>query len=192
MKLYFATGNPHKFAEVRQVLEEFDIELEQVDIKGEEIQANSVLMVVESVASRIAKEFSKPFIVEDTSLQVEVLNTFPGPYSSYVYKTIGSRGLLKLLEGMDYRNAEFQSAMSYGERGKVLKNVVGIAEGTISKKVRGAEGFGFDPIFIPQGSRKTFGEMTMDEKNRLSHRAKAARIVGEWLSSKKVPFSSLM
>lgn len=184
MKLYFATGNPHKFAEVKQVMEEFGIELERVDIKGEEIQANSVLAVVENSARRIAKEFAKPFIVEDTSLQVEALNTFPGPYSSYVYKTIGLGGILKLLEGIDDRNAEFHSAMSYGERGRVVKNVVGIAEGTISKKIRGAEGFGFDPIFIPQGNRKTFGEMSMDEKNRLSHRAKAARIVGEWLVSK--------
>jgi XTP/dITP diphosphohydrolase len=183
MKLYFATGNPHKFAEVQQIMKEFDIELEQVDIKGEEIQANSVLVVVENAARRIAKEFSKPFIVEDTSLQVEFLNTFPGPYSSYVYKTIGPEGILKLLEGIGDRYAEFHSAMSYGARGRVLKNVVGIAEGTISKKIRGAEGFGFDPIFILQGNRKTFGEMSMGEKNRLSHRAKAARIIGEWLSS---------
>lgn len=185
MKLYFATGNPHKFAEVERIMKEFDIELERVDIKGEEIQANSVLMVVENAARRIAKELSKPFIVEDASLQVEFLNTFPGPYSSYVYKTIGPGGILKLLEGIDHRHAEFHSAMSYGAKGRVLKNVIGIAEGTISKKIRGVGGFGFDPIFIPQGSRKTFGEMGMDDKNKLSHRAKATRIIGEWLSSKR-------
>ncbi|MBM3897804.1 MAG: XTP/dITP diphosphatase [Thaumarchaeota archaeon] len=184
MKLYFATGNPRKFAEVKQVLEEFGIELEQINIKGEEVQANNVLAVVENAANKIAKEFSKPFIVEDASLQIEVLNTFPGPYSSYVYKTIGLGGVLKLLEEVDHRYAEFHSAISYGEKGKVLKNVIGIAEGSISRKIRGVQGFGFDPIFIPQGSRKTFGEMTMVEKNRFSHRAKAARIVGEWLSSK--------
>jgi len=185
MKLYFATGNQHKFAEVQRIMEEFSIEVEQIDLKGEEIQAYSVLAVVEDCAKKIAKKFSKPFIVEDTSLQVEFLNTFPGPYSSYVYKTIGPAGILKLLEGTEDRNAEFHSAMVYGENGRVLKSVVGIAEGAISKKIRGGKGFGFDPLFIPQGSKKTFGEMSMDEKNKFSHRARAARIVGEWLSERR-------
>lgn len=182
MKLYFATGNLNKFAEVGRVLQEYGIELKQVDIKGDEIQAYSVLAVVEDSAKKIAKKFSKPFIVEDASLQVEVLNTFPGPYSSYVFKTIGPAGILKLMEEQDDRQAEFHSAMAYGEKGKLLKRFVGVAEGTISKEIRGEEGFGFDPIFIPQGSRKTFAEMTIDEKNKFSHRGKAARVLGEWLS----------
>ena len=184
MRLYFATGNQHKFAEVQRTMEEFSIEVEQIDLKGEEIQAYSVLAVVEDCARKIAKKFLEPFIVEDTSLQVEFLNTFPGPYSSYVYKTIGPAGILKLLEGAEDRNAEFHSAMAYGEKGRVLKCVIGIVEGTISGEPMGAEGFGFDPIFIPQSSRKTFGEMSMDEKNKFSHRAKAARIIGEWLSGR--------
>ena len=100
MRLYFATGNQHKFAEVQRTMEEFSIEVEQIDLKGEEIQAYSVLAVVEDCAKKIAKKFSKPFVVEDTSLQVEFLNTFPGPYSSYVYKTIGPAGILKLLGGV--------------------------------------------------------------------------------------------
>ena len=182
MKLYFVTGNKYKLAEIEEVLREYEIELEQVDTKGDEIQAYTVLAVVEDSAKKIAKKFSKPFIVEDASLQVEVLSTFPGPYSSYVFKTLGPAGILKLMEGQDDRHAEFHSAMAYGENGKSAKRFVGVAEGTISKEIRGEGGFGFDPIFIPNGSRKTFAEMVMNEKNRFSHRGKAARVLGEWLS----------
>ena len=185
MKLYFATGNPHKFAEVQNVLDDYGIELEQVDIKGDEVQSYSALAIVEHSAQRIAKEFSKPFIVEDAGLQVESLNAFPGPYSSYVFKTIGPAGIIRLLEGVESRYAEFHSAIVYGEKGKVRKRIVGIAGGIINDSLRGEHGFGFDPIFIPQGSKKTFGEMTMSEKNKFSHRAKAVRVLGEWLSSQK-------
>lgn len=184
MKIYFATSNPHKFEEMQKVLEDYGIKLEQIDIKGEEVQSYSVLAIVEHSAMRIAKKFPKPFIVEDSALQVESLNTFPGPYSSYVFKTIGPNGILRLMGGTDDRYAEFHSAIAYGEKGKLLKTIVGIAEGTISEEIRGGQGFGFDPIFVPNGSKKTFGEMTMAEKNRFSHRTKAARVLGEWLSSK--------
>jgi len=95
-----------------------------------------------------------------------------------VYKTIGIQGILKLLEGVENRRACFKSAVAV-----VLENTIitstGEVCGEISREPRGNQGFGFDPIFIPSGETRTFGEMSIQEKNRYSHRAKAVRSVFE-------------
>ena len=123
--------------------------------------------------------------MEDAGLFIEVLNGFPGPYSAYVFKTIGNKGVLQLMQNCENRKAEFQSVVAYYS--KELESPIcfkGKTVGDLSRKVIVGElkyGFGFDPIFKPkEKSRKTFGEMSVIEKNKYSHRAKALRKFAEW------------
>lgn len=96
-------------------------------------------------------------------------------YSAYIFYKIGCSGILKLLEELnnDKRKATFRSVYAYGEPGKKPMLYVGECRGTISKKALGEHGFGYDPIFIPNGETKTFAQMKAEEKNRFSHRGKS-------------------
>ncbi|MCS7138837.1 MAG: non-canonical purine NTP pyrophosphatase, partial [Crenarchaeota archaeon] len=108
------------------------------------------------------------------------LNGFPGVYSSYVYKKIGCEGILKLLSGVTDRSAYFMTALAYGEPNKRIEIFKGRIDGEITLGKRGGSGFGYDPIFIPLGSNLTFAEMSVEDKNRFSHRAKALREFASW------------
>ena len=158
----------------------------QYPTKRLEIQSDSLEEIARRSVVEAWKEVGKPVVVEDAGLFIEALNGFPGPYSSYVYKTIGLNGILKLMEGVYMRRAKFLSAVAYMDA-DLTEPVcfVGEAGGRISHRIRGSKGFGFDPIFIPdEGDGRTFGEMETWEKNRLSHRSRAFRKLGEWLSSR--------
>lgn len=183
--LHLASSSMNKFDEMRSILEDYKIDLRITDIKGEEIQTFSVLKVAERAAETIAQKFLEPVIVEDTGLYVHSLYGFPASFASFVYKTLGPGGIMKLLEGREDMTAEFHSAIVYAEGGKVRKRFVGILEGKISQEIRGSHGFGFDPIFIPDGSDKTLAEITRTEKNSISHRSKASKILAEWLSGRR-------
>ena len=123
----------------------------------------------------VQKKFNYPFILEDAGLFIDVLNGFPGVYSAYVFYRIGCSGILKLLEGVEdnKRKATFYSVYAYSELGKKPLFFIGKSLGTISKKALGIHGFGYDPIFIPNGENKTFAQMETEEKNRFSHRGKS-------------------
>jgi XTP/dITP diphosphohydrolase len=140
-------------------------------------------------AQEVYKRASLPVIVEDAGLFIDALKGFPGPYAAYAYKTVGNKGLLKLLQGVENRKAVFKAAIAYCEgETKAPVVFVGEAEGeiTVAERVgNGKSGFGFDPIFQPSGSAKTFAEMTLEEKNRFSHRAKAVRKFAEWYKKLK-------
>ena len=112
-------------------------------------------------------------MLEDAGLFIDALRGFPGVYSKYVFFTIGLPGILQLLQGAENRKAVFRSVYAYSEPGQKPVIVVGECNGTISTEPRGEHGFGYDPLFIPKGAKKTFGEMTIEEKNQYSHRAKA-------------------
>ncbi len=180
--IFFATGNLHKFNESRKILAEYEISVAMLKIKTLEVQADDIKEIAKVSALNIAREINLPIIVEDAGLFIEALNGFPGPYSSYVYRTIGINGILKLLEGIENRRAQFKSVVAfYDSNSKSLKCFQGTVEGTITNEPRGHGGFGFDPIFEPnEQPEKTFGEMSTEEKNKFSHRAKALRKFAEW------------
>jgi XTP/dITP diphosphohydrolase len=178
--IYLATSNKHKFAEARNILSKYSLRLEMVNVKTFEVQLDDLERIAIEASKNALKKMKKPIMVEDSGLFIEILSGFPGPYSSYANRTIGIRGVLKLLEGAVERNAEFHSAVAYATPSEQPKIFVGITEGSISTEPRGNGGFGFDPIFIPKGSDKTFGEMPLEEKNRHSHRAKAFIKFAEW------------
>ena len=180
--IFFATGNLHKFNEARKILAEYDISVAMLKIKTLEIQSDDIEEIAKASVLNATREVNLPTIVEDAGLFIKALNGFPGPYSSYIYRTIGVRGILKLLEEVENREAQFRSVVAfYDPSNESLKCFQGIVEGVIARKPKGYSGFGFDPIFEPKEYiGKTFGEMSIEEKNRFSHRAKALRKFAEW------------
>ena len=125
-----------------------------------------------------------PVFVEDAGLFIEALGGFPGPYSKYVYHTVGLGGILKLMKDVTNRSAHFKSVVAFATPDEEPICFVGKVEGKISLQEQGASGFGYDPIFMPlEGEGRTFAEMTAKEKNRYSHRGNALRKFGEWYSS---------
>lgn len=181
MKIYFVTKNKHKFLEALEIMQRYGLELEMLEINKLEIQSLNLREIVLYSLVNLYSSVNKPLIIEDAGLFIRALNWFPGPYSSYVFKTIGCQGILKLMDGIKDRYAKFKSAVGYID----ARNTVvfeGEVEGTIAYEARGSKGFGFDPIFTPKGERKTFAQMSIEEKNRLSHRAKAFKKLAEWLT----------
>ena len=178
-KIWMGTGNEHKYQEARDVLVEYGIELERLDIERVEIQADEPEEIAEY--SLKVLDLDIPLLIEDAGLYIDKYQGFPGPYSSYVLDTLGNKGILKLMERDGDRGASYLSAVAYKD-GDVTATFRGEVKGEISHKERGTGGFGYDPIFIPaEGDGKTFGEMSAEEKERISHRARAFRQLAEWL-----------
>lgn len=182
--VFFATNNINKFNEARKVLAEYNIAVAMLRVKALEIQSDNLEEIAKTSVLHSFKKCHLPIMVEDAGLFIDALNGFPGPYAAYVYRTIGNRGLLKLMENIGNRRAKFQSVIAYYS--SELKSPVrfkGEAKGEITKKERKGKrksGFGFDPIFKPANSNETFAEMTTAEKNKYSHRAQALRKFAEW------------
>lgn len=179
--VYFATGNLDKFREASLILSGYGIGVSRVSLRRLEVQAESVEEIATASVAHAVEVSSLPVFVEDAGLFVETLRGFPGPYSSYVYGTIGCGGVLRLMEGVLDRGAEFRSAAAYCEPGGEPVCFSGVASGRISGRERGVYGFGFDPIFEPGGGGgRTFAEMVLEEKNRYSHRARSIGAFADW------------
>ena len=179
--LFFATSNLHKFNEVQHFLHDYPVELKRVDLKGMEIQGETVEEIAIASVLQAYEKMKKPIFTEDTGLFIKQLRGFPGPFSSYIYKTIGINGVLKLLDSVQDRSAEFRSAIAFCAPEILPISFLGISSGTISLRKRGTYGFGFDPIFKPDdGDNKTFAEMELEKKNRISHRIHSLKKLITW------------
>ena len=190
MKIVFATNNAHKLSEVRAVLGEgFElVTLKEVGITEDIPETGSTLDENASIKSRYVYERTGlDCFADDTGLEVEALNGAPGVRSAR-YATDGhdfaanNRKLLHELEGVENRKARFRTVISL-IRGGVEQRVEGIVNGTIATEESGCEGFGYDPLFIPEGKSVTFAEMSAEEKNAISHRGRAVRKLVEYLHS---------
>lgn len=183
-KLYVVTKNRGKLREFRELIREsLRVKVEALNVEKVELQSESLEDIALYSALNAYMRFKKPLIVEDAGLFIEALNGFPGAYSSYVYKTIGVKGVLKLMEDVRDRRACFKSVVAFAFN-EGLKLFTGVVNGVISSTPRGSRGFGFDPIFVPEGSTKTFAEMTLREKNKYSHRGRAVRSLALWVREK--------
>ena len=183
--IFFATNNVHKFDEVRSVLVKYGIAVGMLRVKAVEIQNEHLSKIAEESTRDAFSRCHLPLIVEDAGLFVEALNGFPGPYAAYVYKTLGNAGLLKLMENVANRKAKFQSAIAYFD-GVEPVLFEGEAHGEITfeeKKKNAKSAFGFDPVFKPLDDKRTFAQMTTEEKNSFSHRAAAIRKFAMWYKS---------
>jgi XTP/dITP diphosphohydrolase len=173
--LYFITSNDGKYREAKRIGEMYGVKIERVDIHYPEHQETSLRRVARLSITALKDLAPKPFFLEDSGLFIPSLNGFPGVYSSYVYKTIGNEGILKLMRDVTDRRAYFKSIVAFFD-GRVHL-FEGKVSGRISFQIKGNKGFGFDPIFEYRG--RTFAEMG-DEKNQISHRRKAMEKFLKW------------
>jgi len=179
----FVTGNPGKAREADEILGDG---VERVEYDYVEIQSDSLVEIAEHGARDAYEHFGEPCFVDDSGMFVEGMGGFPGPYSSYVYSTLGLEGVLRALEGFDgdKRRASFDCAVAYHE-GEDLHTFEGSVAGRVAHKERGDGGFGYDPIFkvTEDDDGRTFAEMPPEEKNEVSHRRRAFESFAEALSS---------
>jgi XTP/dITP diphosphohydrolase len=199
MKLIFATNNQHKVDEIRSVIKNPSIEIITLKEAGIDIDIPEPFDTLEENASNKSKtiyELKKinPIVIgcfsEDTGLEVKALNGEPGVRSARYAGDEKSfdkniEKLLKKLEGTTDRKARFRTVISLIIDGK--ENLFeGICDGTIGYHKKGEGGFGYDAVFVPDGAVHTFAEMTMEEKNKFSHRKKATGKLVAYLLDKFV------
>jgi XTP/dITP diphosphohydrolase len=182
--VFFVTNNVNKFNEAREILAEYKIAVGMLRVKSLEIQSESLEEIAVASVIEAFERYRLPMLVEDAGLFVDALNGFPGPYAAYVYRTLGNGGLLRLMEKVSNREATFKSVVAYFS--SQLKSPM-CFEGTVSgeivheeRKASNRISFGFDPIFRPDKSHKTFAQMNVVEKCKRSHRAAAFRKFAEW------------
>ncbi len=170
------------------MLADYEIACVLLKIEALEIQDDDLESIAKVSARDAVEKCGLPIIVEDTGLFIEALNGFPGPYSSYIHRTVGNKGILKLMETVEERDSYFHSVVAFCSSSDQPKCFHGRVMGRISREERGSLGFGFDPIFQPQGGGgKTFAEMTTVRKNKCSHRARALRGFARWYTSNLEP-----
>lgn len=181
----FITGNQHKVVEAEKIFQKFGLNLQHVNISYPEIQGT--LEEVARFGAKYAADYlNKPIIVEDAGLFIKALKWFPGSFSAYVQNTIGNKGILKLMEDVEDRYAEFRSVVGYCTTNAEPEIFLGTVRGHISSEEKGDLGFAFDPLFYPDESDKTFGELTTMEKNLISHRSRSLEKFAKWYQKKAV------
>lgn len=190
MKLIFATANDNKAIELQKLMGD-TIEIESLKSLGftkdiveseDSLEGNSLLK-----ADSVFNHFNRACFADDTGLEVEALDGAPGVYSArYAGPTCDSEKNMKLLlrnlSNTENLKARFRTVITFKSKG-ITKQFEGIIDGTIVLEKRGSKGFGYDPIFKPNSSDLTFGEMTLEQKNEFSHRARAfAKLKGYLLA----------
>jgi non-canonical purine NTP pyrophosphatase (RdgB/HAM1 family) len=166
----FVTGNPNKAKEAGDIL---GIPLEQIEVADLfEIQTQDLDELVSHKAQQAYDALCCPILVEDSGLVFHAWNGLPGALVKSFETTVGCKGMLKMLQSFDDRRARAICCLAVHD-GKKIQIVRGEVEGTIANEIRGANGFGWDVLFIPEGYEKTYAEMNSAEKNTISHRKKA-------------------
>ncbi len=177
---FFATKNPNKLREVNEILGK---KLQQIEVELFEPQGLNVAKVVEEKAIDAFHKIGKPVIVEDTGLEFSAWNGLPGALIKWFMEAVGNDGILKMFQGETNRQATAKTAIGFYD-GTKCHVFLGEARGTIPTEIRGQSGFGWDPIFIPDGYKKSFAEMTAEEKNAISMRKLALLRLKEFFDNK--------
>ena len=185
----FASSNMNKYFEAEKILAGFGMKPLHYLLDLLEIQDDSLSKIAEQKSvyayneTRKMKSFApKPsaVIVEDDGLFIESLSGFPGPYSSYIFNTIGNNGILKLTG--DNRDAQFVAIIAFCDSSNEPILFESNVTGTISKNIQDG-GWGYDPIFIPEKQNKTYAELA--DKNKLSHRYESLKKFANWFNNKQ-------
>ncbi len=179
-ELFFASSNENKFQEAERILTNLGVKVNFSKTTLEEIQSSSLSEIAEQKAISAYELIQKPVIIEDDGLFIDSLNGFPGPYSSYVYDTIGNKGIMNLLENSEFRDAKFVSIIAYLGGSDGVKLFESSIPGKISSVIEKG-GWGYDPIFIPDGESKTYANVS--DKDKLSHRAASLKKFSSWYLS---------
>jgi XTP/dITP diphosphohydrolase len=183
--LYFVSSNNNKYLEARSFLTKVNIRIKFLKLTLREIQSDSIKEIGIEKAKSAFNRVYHPIIVEDDGLFINSLNGFPGHYSSYIFKTIGIDGILKLLMGSIDKSALFRSIIVFYD-GKYLETFIGQTKGHISNKITNG-GWGYDPIFIPNGSDTTYGQLQLENrKTEFSHRRKSLEKFRRWYKEHRI------
>lgn len=193
MKLVFATHNHNKAKEIQALVPEgitivtlYDLQCnEDIPETAPTLEGNAI-----QKAEYIVNQFNLNVFADDTGLEIEALNGEPGVISArYAGEQRDSNQnmdlVLKKMNGIENRTAQFRTAIALYWEGE-MHLFEGIVKGTMRTEKSGEEGFGYDPIFEPENCSKTFAEMSLDEKNKMSHRARALEKMIAFLTTKKV------
>ena len=181
-ELFFTSSNENKFQEAERILSNLGIKLNFFKTILEEIQSDDLYEIARHKAINAYDLVQKPVIIEDDGLFIKPLNGFPGSYSSYVYDTIGNEGIMKLLEDSEIRDAKFVSIIAYCDGIDGVKLFGSDIPGKISSVIEKG-GWGYDPIFIPDGESKTYANVS--DKDKFSHRAAALTKFSNWFLDKQ-------
>lgn len=169
------TSNPGKLREFKSALQPLGFEVVHLPEEVDEIQADTLQEVVLGCLKELKGRDLHNFVLDDSGLFIDALHGFPGVYSSYVLKTLGCEGILKMMDEVDDRSARFKCTIGADIDGVGAFTVSAETGGHILHVKRGKGGFGYDPIFVPDGFQQTFAEMPLEEKNGISHRGKAIK-----------------
>ena len=177
-KIVFATGNKDKLAEAKEIL---GIEIEGTSLEIDEIQSLDAIEVTVKKARAYFDKLKNPLFVEDVSFFIKSFNGFPGPFIDGFLKNLGNDGLTTLLKNYKDKTSVAQATIVYIDKNGKEHIFIGRVKGKIADKPKGDNGFGWDPIFIPNGSIKTFAQMDLRQKNKYSMRKKALAKLGKWI-----------
>lgn len=190
MKLVFASNNKHKIQEIKQLLPDtFEVVslqeigcVEDIPETADTIEANAILK-----ADYVTRKYDLPCFADDSGLEVESLDGAPGVYSARYAGEQKSdddniKKLLLELKDKTNRKAQFKTVIALNTD-KEQYLFTGIIQGAIIPEKRGTNGFGYDPVFVAENSEKTFAELTSEEKNKVSHRAKAVKQLVDFLAN---------
>jgi len=180
-KIYYVTSNEGKYKEFKRLIGYENIAHQKVDVV--EIQSLNLGEIVEKKVTDAYAKLKKPVIVEDTSLVYNVFGRLPGPFVKFFESELGHGGMCRILNHYKKdRSASVEVMYGYFD-GKELKTFSGLVRGKISAYPKGENGFSWDVIFIPEGSKLTFAQMGAKQKDNYSPRKIAADKLSEFLSS---------
>lgn len=165
-RITFVTGNPAKVEKLARLLA---VALDHQALDLPELQSLDLEFIVQAKAKEAYRQLGRPVLVEDVSLTFHALKQLPGPFIKWFLKSMSLPDICKLLEGQDDRSATARVCYALYD-GKEMHLFDGQISGTIPAEPRGDNGFGWDPIFIPDGLDKTLGELTPEEHDQVSMR----------------------
>lgn len=181
-QLVYVSSNKAKSEEAEQILGQA---IESVSLEIPEIQSFDLEKIIRAKALSAYEQLGRPLLVDQAGFYIDAWNGFPGPFIKFIFERGGQELFLKMLEHEINRVASNTCAIGYHD-GKKVHVFFGENKGTITTEIRGTTNpIGYNPVFVPEGSDKTFAEMTVKEKNQFSHRGKALRALKEFLNENK-------
>jgi XTP/dITP diphosphohydrolase len=168
------SGNRGKIAEARRMAGIAGPHLEAVELDLPEIQSLDLLEILTAKGEEAWRRLGRPLVVEEAGLGLAALNGFPGPLVKWMLEAVGAEGLARTAAALGTPGATAHCALLYRDANRTVI-AEGQTEGTLVLPPRGPHGFGWDPVFLPAGETRTFGELTGAEKDAVSHRGRAWR-----------------
>lgn len=183
-QVFFVSENRHKFDEIKKILAGYNLKLLWKKLGLLEPDFSSLEEIANYKAKQAFKKVKKPVVVEDTGVFFEAFNSFPGVMAKRVFNGIGFDGLSALIRSVKNRRAYFETVICYSGSGKSFKCFSGKLHGTLvdSPRALEADRLPYEKLFVPDGYNKVLAEISIEEKNKISHRGIAVQNLGRWLN----------